>query len=750
MVRRTTLGVAFAVLSVVPVLRAQAQPPAPAPQQPNPPAAAQPNPPAPQVPLGALNLQNASLPEVVDSLARQLKLNIYMDPTVKGGVTLNTYGDPRSIDARNLLDRILRINGFAMVQEGDIYRVIPLKEIGRAPIRPAQITNSQSIPEDDQTMLNLIFLKYVAVDELLKVMKEFIGENAVAYPYEPANLLFLLDSRRNMRRTMELIAMFDSDVFANQRVRLFEVKNSRPSDIQKDLENILKSISLDSKSGTVKFLAVDRINTLIAVAPNAGVFDTIEEWLRKLDIPVKVSAGAALEMYVYRVKYGRSDCLAMALGQLFGIPTPTGGYGGFGGGYGANGGGYSPYGGHGSPYGGGYGGLIGGYGNPGGYGNATGFSNSFGGASCSGGINFGGGYGGGGYGYGVPGGYGYPSFGGYSVQGPVPVGATNPNPAGATGQPLGVTTPTQSAPGVLGNADSKTRIVPNPLDNALIIQADPQTLQNILKILKELDVPPRQILLEAKIYEVDLSDNIATGLQWNLQQRSGAYRKPTASLDPVTGLGTFNVGTLVDSGRELLATLTATENRNKVRMLSEPSLIATDSIPASINVGTQVPVSTGSTTIPSGGGTVTTSNVSSQNTGVTLQVAARVNPSGIVTLMIGQQVSGIDNTVQTGSAQTPAFAQQIVQTQITLQDGDTVAIGGTIKDTVTEQMQGIPGLIRIPWFGLLFGGKSKNHQRSELIMFMTPHVIYDETSLLEASDELKTRVRPLKKTIQGM
>src|SRR5579883_2297436 len=566
-------------------------------------------PPAPaQVQLGSFNLQNASLPEVIDTLARQLHINYQLDPAVKGGVTLNTYGDARTIDARNLLDLILRINDAGMVQEGDIFRIVPLKTISRQPIRPQRIENARDIPEDDQTMLNLIFLKYVSVDELMKIMKEFIGENAQAYPYEPANLLFLLDSRRNMRRTMELISLFDSDVFANQRVRLFEVKNSRPSDIQKDLENILKSISLDSKSGTVKFLAVDRINTLIAVAPNAGVFDTIEEWLRKLDIPVKVSAGAALEMYVYRVKYGRSDCLAMALGQLFGIPTPTGGYGGFGGGYGANGGGYSPYGGYGSTYGGGYGGLIGGYGNPGGYGNATGFSNSFGGASCSGGINFGGGYGGGGYGYGVPGGYGYPSFGGYSVQGPVPVGATNPNPAGATGQPLGVTTPTQSAPGVLGNADSKTRIVPNPLDNALIIQADPQTLQNILKILKELDVPPRQILLEAKIYEVDLSDNIATGLQWNLQQRSGAYRKPTASLDPVTGLGTFNVGTLVDSGRELLATLTATENRNKVRMLSEPSLIATDSIPASINVGTQVPVSTGSTTIPSGGGTVTTSN----------------------------------------------------------------------------------------------------------------------------------------------
>src|SRR5579883_611994 len=587
MVRRTTLGVAFAVLSVVPVLRAQAQPPAPAPQQPNPPAAAQPNPPAPQVPLGALNLQNASLPEVVDSLARQLKLNIYMDPTVKGGVTLNTYGDPRSIDARNLLDRILRINGFAMVQEGDIYRVIPLKEIGRAPIRPAQITNSQSIPEDDQTMLNLIFLKYVAVDELLKVMKEFIGENAVAYPYEPANLLFLLDSRRNMRRTMELISLFDSDTFAKQRVRLFEVKNSRPSDIVKDLDNVLKSISLDPKSGTVKFLPVDRISTLIAVAPNPGVFDTIEEWLRKLDVPVKAAAGGATEMYVYRVKYGRSDCLAMALGQLFGIPTSMGfggGYGGFGGGYGGYGGGYGGYGGRYGGYGGsggagGYGGspVYGGYGNPGGYGNANSFSGGFGGAGgCSGGFGggFGGGYGSYG-GYGAPGGFGYPAFGGYSAQAPVP-GVAGANPMGATGQPLGAATAATPALGTQPAANTP-RIVPNPLDNALIIQADAQTVQNILKILKDLDVPPRQILLEAKIYEVDLTDNFAQGITAKMQaQSSSAARKWTAGLD-ASGIGTFNIGSLVDSGRELLTQLTLNENRNKVHMLSEPSLIATDS-----------------------------------------------------------------------------------------------------------------------------------------------------------------------------
>src|SRR5258707_3842033 len=227
MVRKRFLGVVAAALAVIPLVCAQPPAaPAPAPQVAAPQAQVPVVPPPAQIQLGSFNLQNASLPEVIDQLARQLKINIYVDPSIKGGVTLNTYGDPRSISARNLLDQILRINDAAMVQEGDLYRVVPLKSISRQPIRPQRVGESKDIPEDDQIMLNLIFLKYVSVDELMKVLKEFIGENATAYPYEPANLLFLLDSRRNMRRTMDLIAMFDSDVFDKQRVHLFEVKNS--------------------------------------------------------------------------------------------------------------------------------------------------------------------------------------------------------------------------------------------------------------------------------------------------------------------------------------------------------------------------------------------------------------------------------------------------------------------------------------------------------------------------------------------
>ncbi len=695
------------------------------------------------VPIGNLQLQNTSLVEVINQLARQLKINYILDPAVKGSVVLNTYGSTANLDARSLLDLILRINGAAMIQEGEIYRILPLKDAPKMPLRPQM--NAQNIPEDDQIMLNLVFLKYVTVDELTKVLGEFLGENASIFSYSPANLLFILDSRRNMRRTMELIDLFDNDSFANQRVRLFEVKNTRPSDLVKDLESVLKAVSLDGKNVTVRFLPVDRINTLIAVAPNPGVFDTIGDWLKKLDIPVKLSAGGGSENHVYRLRYGRAECVAMALNQLYGMGGNTGGYGaGFGGGYpGAGfGGGFGGFGGGGG--GGNYGfpntyaATGGGMNNNSTYGNGNNFNNNFGGMGQCPGMGMGGYQGGGG-------GYGYPVFGGYAAQ--VPAAAAGQ--AGATsivgnGAPAAAAAP--AGPGQTPDGKTAIRIVANPLDNALLIQATPEQYQGILSILKDLDVPPRQILLEAKIYSVSLTGSFAGGVSAQFQRVTNADRGLLGAITTasgVTGLAT-QMGFLVGRSKELLAFLNLSENTGRTTILSEPSLIATDSIPASINVGTQVPVQTSSSTTVAGSSTVTNS-ISSQNTGVTMQVNARINPSGVVTLVINQEVSAPAGGAGT---LTPSFDQQVVQTQVTVQDGDTIAIGGLISDTSTAGSNGVPYLSRLPGLGLLFGNKSNSHSRSELIIFMTPHVIFDESDLIEASNELRDRVRKLRKYVK--
>lgn len=727
-----------------------AQPP---PATPPPPAAAAPAPgqtaPAVTPPItppgggpGALNLQNASLREVIDILARQLKISYILDPRVQGGVTINTYGESKPLDNRSLLDTILRINGFAMIPQGDVFRIVPLTDVLRMPGLQPEV-NGKPEPADDRTMLNLMFLKYATVDELSKLLQEFLTEPGKMISYPAANLLLIQDSRRNMRRLLDLISLFDSETFADQRVKLFEVKNSRPSDIAKELEGILKGISLNEKSSPVKLLPVDRINTLIAVAPNAGVFKDVQKWLDKLDIAVTGTAGS-IDNFVYRVKYGFAPTLALAIMGLYSnnpyfamnlMSSFGGGLGSLnqgllGGGSSFGGGGFG--GGMGGGFGGGFGGGMGG---------------GFGGMGGGMGGGYGGGFGGGGFGGGVP-------YGGAQVTGGIPASGATAVPGAVPGQNL---TGQYMGPGMgMNNGfDPKApRIIPNPFDNTLLIQATRTEYEGILKLLRDIDLPPRQVLIEAKIYEVNLSGALASGVSAFLRDRGRANPEGTNGRSLVAQLqdGGFGLttGALVGQTRELLAAFSLAEIASRARVVSAPAILATDSVAASINVGQQVPTlsSQAVTGAQQGGNSLFANNISNQQTGVTLNIMARVNPSGVVTLLINQEVSQPVAPSTDAAIQSPSFSKRTVSTQVTVQDGDTIAIGGIINEENGNSSAGIPFLHRLPLVGAAFGSKSYTKARTELIIFMTPRVVYDMNGVNEASDELKGRLRKLNKYLK--
>ena len=237
---------------------------------------------------GAFIMPNASLTEMIDLLAKRLKINYILDPGVRGTVSIFTYGEVKPVDYMPLLETILRVNGSAMVKVGDMYRIVPVNRINQLPLSPMVNIDPKTLPDDERMIMNLIFMKYATASEIQNLVKPFLGEGAFSSVYDPANLLLIEDNARSMKRTMDLIALFDSDQFAGQRVRLFEVENSRPSDLQKELDQVFKAYALSDKAaGSVKFIPVDRINTIIAVAPNPGIFTQVESWIGKLDIAVK-------------------------------------------------------------------------------------------------------------------------------------------------------------------------------------------------------------------------------------------------------------------------------------------------------------------------------------------------------------------------------------------------------------------------------------------------------------------------------
>jgi general secretion pathway protein D len=478
-------------------------------------------------------------------------------------------------------------------------------------------------------------------------------------------------------------------------------------------------MSLSKELASVKFVPVDRINTLIAVAPNPGVYDQIEEWIKKLDVKVKVAAGKT-DTYVYRVKYGEATKLAQSIMMLYLSAYGMGGYGM--GGYGM----------------GGYG--MGGYG-MGGYG--------------MGGFGMGG-YGMGGYGTG-----GYGMGGATGANGVSGVAGTAP---GAPGTALtGMATPGQPYPGGdmtgsymgsgmgmggYGMMMKGPRVVANQTDNSLMILATPEEYDSVLKLIEQLDIPPRQVLVEAKIYEVKLGGSLSWGLEYYLQNQASGSSHSVSGKVTSSALG-LSSGWMVNHAKELMATLSTGEVSTRTKVISMPSVVATDSIAASITVGTEIPTLTSSATSSASvsGSSLYASTISMRQTGVTLSFTARVNPTGIVTLQISQEVSSPTATTY-GVTSSASISNRNISTQLTMQDGDTVAIGGIISESDTWGSSGVPFLQKIPLLGMAFGSKTASKERTEMVVFLTPRVIFDSNELVDASEELMSKMKRVQKLMR--
>ncbi|MCC6262340.1 MAG: type II secretion system secretin GspD [Bryobacterales bacterium] len=748
---------------------ATATPQTPAPQTPAEPATAPAQPAAAPSPAPVqasqslvLDFNGADLRTVIDLLARQLRINYILDPRVDGAVTIKTYGEIRAVEVRSILETILRINGASMVQVGDIFRIVPATDAVNLPLSPMVNASTAQLPGGEEAVLNLLFLKYATVKEMEGVVRPFLGQGAQVTSFAPANLLMILDNARNMRRTMELVSLFDSDAFATQRVRLFEVKNGKPSDIAAELEKIMKGIAFSSEGGSTTFIPIDRINLILAVAPNPGVFDEVEKWLAKLDVSVAVSSGS-INNYVYRVKYSDAFMLSQSIMQLYtGMPVGMGmyggGYGGFGGGmggYGGMGGGYGGFGGMGGM--GGYGGMGGGFG---GFG-MGGFTNrgfNLGAQGMAGAAGMGGAAG-------VTGAAGAAGASGVAA-GQNPTANALYGGMGAYGNMAGGLLGMGYGPMLSPTGERIPHVIPNFIDNSLLIQATPQEYEQLLKLLEQIDIAPRQVLIEAKVFEVSLTGAFAAGVNAYLNRlgdgqldpgsgdsdggrAASVARRALAAASTGGGL-TMTAGMLVGHSRELLAVLTAAQDNRLTKVIASPSILATDSIPASITVGTEVPVLTSqaASAVQQGGTSQFAQTITSRQSGTNLKITARVTPAGIVTLLINQSFSTPQAAASSG-IQSPSFNNRSIDTQITIRDGDTIAFGGIIQENNLEASAGIPYLHRIPVLGAAFGSKSQTKTRTELVVFLTPRVIYDTNQMLDASDELMRKMDRVKRLMNS-
>ena len=291
-----------------------------------------------------------------------------------------------------------------------------------------------------------------------------------------------------------------------------------------------------------------------------------------------------------------------------------------------------------------------------------------------------------------------------------------------------------------GAGDESVRITADPRNNALLIRANPTEYRMILGTLRELDTIPLQTLIEATIAEVRLNDNLEYGLQWFFRAGDSQFRFTDASTGAVgpsaPGFSYFLSGTDVQVALSALAEIT------DVKVISSPQLLVLDNESARLQVGDEVPISVQSVQSIDDPSAPIVSTIEYRDTGVILEVTPRVNSSGLVILEIRQEVSDVSET-SSSTLNSPTISQRSIESTVAVQGGETIALGGLIRDTRTDIVTGIPLLADIPLFGNLFKSTTDRIERTELLVLLTPRVVRDLQDARDVTRELRERLTSL-------
>jgi len=337
-------------------------------------------------------------------------------------------------------------------------------------------------------------------------------------------------------------------------------------------------------------------------------------------------------------------------------------------------------------------------------------------------------------------------YGFMPAQQPVPAGPTGQQPA-SEGLPLGQPQPApfpQAQPAPTGQAQAASVMIPgmkisaDDNRNIIMIVSTPEMYKNILSHLNELDVPQRQVLIEATIAEFTLTDDLKYGLEWMLKG-SGEGTSTLLSTFGVPG-GPGLVYQFLSNSQNFNTLINAYAAQNKVNILSTPRLVVLDNQEATIQVGTDVPVVTGSALVPAGSSIL--QSYSYVHTGVMLRVKPTINTEGLLTLNISQEVS--EAGTNPPGISSPTILTRRISTSVVAAHGQSIALGGLISDNISLAESKVPFLGDIPLIGYLFKTTSKSKKRTELLVVITPSILTSVDDAAKITKELKNELKWLK------
>ncbi|WP_299390672.1 type II secretion system secretin GspD [Pelagibius sp.] len=320
---------------------------------------------------------------------------------------------------------------------------------------------------------------------------------------------------------------------------------------------------------------------------------------------------------------------------------------------------------------------------------------------------------------------------------PVSLAPPADTPAAGAGAASGGTALGGTALGGVG----EIRILADEKSNSLVVLATPEGYRRVEAALRRLDILPLQVLIEATLVEVTLNDDLEYGVRWFLESGNSSFTFTDAATDAgAAALGSSFPGfSYVFDSDNLRATVNALQGVTDVKFLSAPTLMVLDNETARLQVGDEVPVVTRSSTSTVDDDAPIVNTVEFRDTGVILNITPRVNAGGLVILDIDQEVSEVIETTTSG-IDSPTIQQRKLESTIAVQNGETVALGGLIRDRLEENETGIPVLGDIPIFGNLFKATDNSATRTELLVLIQPRVVRNQEDARAVTEELRRKL----------
>lgn len=634
------------------------------------------------------NWENVPLQEVIKAILGDLmQENYVIAPGVQGAVTFATSRPINAQQALGVLEMLLSWNNAALVYKDGRYTVLPTAQALPGNLRPR--VGAASLARGYE--VRVVPLKFVGATEMEKLLKPYAKPGAVVSADNARSMLVVAGNADELQSYMDTIETFDVNWLAGMSIGIFPLERVDAKEIVPELEKIFGEGGATPLAGMFRFLPIERMNAVLVITPQPQYLDEAERWLGRLD---RGGSEGGAQLFVYYVKNVKAKDLAENLTEVF-----------------------------------------------------TGTRKSGSGSRDTAPI-------------------------GAVVPGleSVEISSINNPPGGAAAQPQAA--PSQVAAPASGSSDGIAVVESDDIkisaieeSNALMIRATASQYDAIERAIERLDVVPLQVVIEARVLQVDLTGNLSFGVRWFFENQYSSeatsdyrvnvrrFEQPGeagnrwnsfAGTASAAGLG----WTFVNTSAE--AVVSAVQDEGRVEVLSAPSLLVLNNKEANINVGTQIPVvSTFFSGITSSDNTgnvnpsVNQSYVQFRDTGIILSVTPRVNPGGLVFLEIKQEKSTPGPASAAVAGNVPVN-KTTVETEVAVQSGQTVMLGGLISDESTFSEGGVPFLHKIPVVGKLFGETTKNNTRKELLVLITPTVIGNAQDAEIVTDDIRHRFRGLR------